>query len=259
MGIIIGILNQQSCVPTVEPFILPLSLHKGVSVPQALAVTPHIVHNSPRHSTLRIIVIRVHTPEAGGTVVMMQSQFRAHRIDIAVLPDSRGIIRRLAVGQHASVAEWVLTIRIDVLCIHRQRQPVFEFYIDTHIRIRQRKRTETHLCPHMYFFIISEIRLAGRQIHIAGSTELTGGLEDIRFLTVEERNLFHIIQREPSQVHLSVLGITELYSVVIHRGVLAAHRAHIDRLDASYSAVILKLHAGEITQRIGYGQRIKTL
>ena len=40
---------------------------------------------------------------------------------------------------------------------------------------------------------------------------------------------------------------------------LATHRADIDRLDASYSAVVLELHAGEITQRVRYTQGIEAL
>ena len=35
------------------------------------------------------------------------------------------------------------------------------------------------------------------------------------------------------------------------------HRAHIDGLYTAYPAVVLQLHTGKVTQRVGYGVRVQ--
>ena len=40
---------------------------------------------------------------------------------------------------------------------------------------------------------------------------------------------------------------------------LATHRAHINGLDTTHTAIILELNAGEIAESIGYRKRVKRL
>ena len=196
MGVIIGILEQHTCAPTLEPFILPLSLNERVSIPQSLSVSPNIIHDGSRNTPFRPIVIRVYTPETGGPVVMMQAQFGTNGVDVSVLANSGGVVRRFSGWQHTTVTEGIFAIRIDVLGIHRQRECVRQLDIYAYIRIGKRKRAETHLRTHVHTFIILKIRFAGGQIDVSGCSELSSGLEDIGFLTIIELNLLHIIERE---------------------------------------------------------------
>ena len=83
--------------------------------------------------------------------------------------------------------------------------------------------------------------------------KLAGRLEDGTLLTVVEQQLLDVVQRELSQIHLSVLGIAQLYAVVEDAQVAGAHAAHIDGLDASHASVVLQLHACKVAQRVGYG------
>ena len=117
MGVVIGILDEQACVPSVEPPVLPLRLHKGVAVPEALTVLPDVIDNRSRYAALGIVVVEMEAPETRGTIVMMKPQLGTHGIDISVLADSRGVIRRLTRRQDAAVAERVFAGRIDILGI----------------------------------------------------------------------------------------------------------------------------------------------
>ena len=198
-------------------------------------------------------------PEAGGAVVVVQSQFGSYGLYVAVLAHGRRVVGGLAVRQYAAVAEVVLTVRIDVLRIHRQRKAVGELYVDAYAWVGECERTEPHSAAYVYFLALPEVGFAGSQVHIACRTELACRLHDVGFLTVVELDFLHVVQRETSQVHLSVLGITQLYAVVIDGSMLTAHRAHVDGLDTTYAAVVFELYAGEIAQRVRYGEGIQSL
>ena len=51
---------------------------------------------------------------------------------------------------------------------------------------------------HMDTLVLLKVGLAGSQIDIAGSAELTRRLEDVGFLTVIDLYLLHVVQREAS-------------------------------------------------------------
>ena len=190
---------------------------------------------------------------------MMQPEFGPHGIDIAVLAYGGGVIGGRAVRQHALVTEGVFAVRVNVLGIEGEGQRVRQLDIDAHVGVRQRKRPKAHLRAYVCALARFKIRFARSEIDVARRTELLGGLEDIGFLAFVELDLLEVIEAETSQVHLSVLGIAELHSVVVHGGVLATHRADVDSLDTSYSTVVLELDAREITNRVCHRQGVETL
>ena len=173
----------------------------------------------------------------------MQAHFRPNGVHLTVLADGCGVICRFAIRQDTPVAERIFAIRIDIFGIEGQGEILFEFDIHSHIGISQGKGAKSHFSAHMDALVLFEIRLAGSEIDVSRRTELPRRLKNIGFLTIKELYFLHIIQRVTAQVHLSVLGISQLYSVVIHRGMLASHRADIDGLDSPHSAVVFYLHA----------------
>ena len=72
-------------------------------------------------------------------------------------------------------------------------------------------------------------------------SEVAGRLEQGTLLTVEQCNLFDIVQRELSQVYLSVLCITQLHTVVRDAQMVCSHRPNVDGLDATYATIVLQL------------------
>ena len=83
-------------------------------------------------------------------------------------------------------------------------------------------------------------------------SEVAGRLQQGTFLTVKQRNLLDIVQRELCQVYLPVLCIAQLYAVVRDAQMVGTHRADIHRLDAAHATVVLQLQTREVTQRIGH-------
>ena len=138
----------------------------------------------------------MHAPETRRAVVVMQTYLCPYGIDIAVLAHSRRVISYFTGRQYATIAEGVLAVRIDILGIKRERKVVRQFDIYAHIRIRQSERTGSHLGMDMHFLVRLKIRFTGREIDVTGGTELTGRLEDIGFLSVEELDLLHVIKGE---------------------------------------------------------------
>ena len=61
-----------------------------------------------------------------------------------------------------------------------------------------------------------------------------------------------IVEREFSEVNLAVLGVAELDSVVEDAGVVCAHRADVDGLDAADTSVVFYLHSAEVAQGVGH-------
>ena len=127
---------------------------------------------------------------------MMESQFRTHGVDISILPNGGGVVGSSAVRQYTPIAEGVFSVRMDVLGVHGEGQCFGQFDIYTQGGVDQRKRSDTHLCAYVCALARFKIRSTRREIDIAGCTELTGRLEDIGFLPVEEVDLLHVIQRE---------------------------------------------------------------
>ena len=236
-----------------------MSLHERIPVLQPLAVAPNIVDDCSGNTAVAPVVVGMYAPETRCAVVVMQPQLGTHGIDVAVLTNGSGVIRHLAIREDTAVAEGILTVRIDIFCIESERERIRQFDIHAHIRVCQRERAKAHLRAHMHAFIILKIRFAGRQIDIACRTELPRRLENIGFLALVELYLLHIIQREATQVHLSVLCIAQLHTIIIDSGMLTSHRAHIDGLDTPYSTVVFQLHAGKIANCISYCQCIQAL
>ena len=93
----------------------------------------------------------------------------------------------------------------------------------------------------------------------SGGSEILGRLENIALLTVVERDLLHVVQREAPQIDLSVLGVAQLDAVVEHGHVVSAHRADVDGLQAAHAAIVLELHAREIADGIGHREAVQPL
>ena len=74
-------------------------------------------------------------------------------------------------------------------------------------------------------------------------TKVTGGLEDGTLLSVIQSDFLHIVERELSEVYLTVLGITQLDTVVADTQVMGTHRTDIDGLDTSHTTIVLQLNS----------------
>lgn len=93
----------------------------------------------------------------------------------------------------------------------------------------------------------------------AGGSEILRRLEDVAFLTVVERDLLHVVQREAAQVDLAVLGVAQLDAVVEYGHVVGAHRTDVDGLQTAHAAVILELHACEVADGVGHREAVQAL
>ena len=51
---------------------------------------------------------------------------------------------------------------------------------------------------------------------------------------------------------MTILSVTNLYAVVEDTQMIGTHRAYINRLEATHTAVILELHPSEIAHSIGH-------
>ena len=89
--------------------------------------------------------------------------------------------------------------------------------------------------------------------------EALGRLEDGAALSIIYRDGLHIVQREASEVNLSVLRITQLKPIVEDPHVLRAHTAHIHRLESPDATVVLDLHTSKVAQGIGDTHRTESL
>ena len=86
-----------------------------------------------------------------------------------------------------------------------------------------------------------------------------GWLEDGTLLSVIERDFLHVVERELPEVYLSVLCITQCYSVVTDAKVMSTHRTDVDGLDTPYATIVLQLDAREVAQGIGHRVRVEFL
>lgn len=83
-----------------------VALREGVGVPYALAAPPHVVHDSARHTALRIVVVYLEMPLAA-VELAVDIGLEARGVDIAVLTHGGGVVGQLAGRIHAAVAELV--------------------------------------------------------------------------------------------------------------------------------------------------------
>ena len=256
VGVIVSIFCQQPRTETLSHALVQIGLQERVVVGLTLAAPPHIVHDGTGDAALRMIRVCLQVPAA----VVNQSihvGLGAHRPYVAVMACGRGIVGHGAVLVQATVAEIVFTARRDKLRIHRRayhsRQPLLP------------KRGKTEMVARGIFRLylqvpvapLGKLRPACLDIHRTGIAELRSRLEDGTLLSVVERYLIHIVHRELSQVHLSVLRIAQLDPIVEDAHMVAAHRTDVHRLDAPHSAIVLQLQAGKIAQGVGNVMRIQ--
>ena len=92
------------------------------------------------------------------------------------------------------------------------------------------------------------------RLHVDGARrcEILGRLENGALLSVVERDGFHVVEREASQVHRAVLGVADLYAVEKDAYVLASHAADVDSLQSADSPVVLDLYAREVAECVGH-------
>ena len=189
----------------------------------------------------------------------VQSRFETDRVDVAILPHSRGVIGKLAGWRDTPVPELVLTRCIEPLAVETETDCVAEFIIKRNCGIEQIKRTCTQAHFKTRFLPFGKLREAGGQIYRPGGSKLACRLEYLTFLTVIQAHSLYIVKRVFSEVHLAVLGIAELYSIVVHSHVIGAHGAYIHRLDSAHTSVVLELHARKVTQCIGNAVRPESI
>ena len=124
-------------------------------------------------------------------------------------------------------------------------------------RISQTEGTGFHGHGHVIGFI-RKSRTTRTQIERTGGTKVLGGLEDLRALTVVQRNLLDVLHGEFTQIDCTILGVTDLDTVIENTQVMGSHRTQIDGLQTTYSTIILDLHPGEITHGIRHALRVQS-
>ncbi len=143
--------------------------------------------------------------------------------------------------------------------VHRQAQLLRQFGVKEQRRIDKRKRTRFQPRTDMHILARLELRATRIEVDTPRRAELSGRLKDVTFLPVVERNLVNVLERELTQIHLPVLGVTELNTIVIDAQMVRTHRADINRLDAPYPAIVFYLHAGEETDGVCHGEAVQLL
>ena len=101
------------------------------------------------------------------------------------------------------------------------------------------------------------MRLTRLYVDTACRTEIACRLENFASLPVVQRNLFDIVHRKFSQIHLPVLSVSQLDTVVEYSYLICAHTAYVDGFQATYASVVFQLYSGKISDGIGDGKRIK--
>ena len=203
-------------------------------------------------------MVDVGFPETIGEIAL-QTALKAHGVDVAVLPGSRGVVGHLARGGNPLVAEFVLTARVGPLAVEGHAHALAELVFEEHRGVDQVERPRFERGLQVRLLARLELGPTGGEVDGTGRTELAGRLEYLTLLPVVERNLLDILEREFSQIHLAVLGIAQLDAVVIYTHVVGTHAADVDGLQTAHTAVILNLYTRKVAYGIGHRKAVEGL
>ena len=184
--------------------------------------------------------------------VAEEGRFGPEKPHVAVLPDFRGVV---SVGFR--VAEPVLSGGVHVFRVERASYSPAELVLPQQGGVDGLERTSFQ--RRLEIVGADGIETGPPRLHVegAGRGEILGRLEYRTLLSVIDGDGFHVVEREPAEVHRAVLGIAYLYAVEEHPYVLASHAAYIDRLESPDASVILYLYAGEVAERIGHAVAVQ--
>ena len=259
VSVVAGIFCVDARCPSVEELVGPLRLNESVAIPQAFSIAPHVVDYGSWNTAFRVVVICVEFPVSQCAVVVVKADFGPDCVDVAVVACCGGVVCHGAVRGRLAVAEFVAAVAVYNFGVHRQTHVFRQFNVNKHRRVDERETAGLHACAYVRFPVWGKFRPARGEIDIAGAAEFARRLQYIAFLAVEEADFVDVLERELSEIHLPVLGVAQLYAVVVHARVLAAHAPHVDGLDAANAAVVLYLHAGEVAYSVGYVERVHVL
>ena len=258
VGAVVGELRHRAAAEAWGETFLPCCLVEVVEVPLPFAAVPHVVHNGAGDAALRVVEIAFHIPIALGDDAV-QIHFGALGVDVAVLAHGGGVPCRRAVDVHTAVPELVLPAGVEESGAQRQAEVVVQFLFVEAGEAYHVARPVFHACLQVVGLAVGEPGAVGADIYRPGVAEVAGCLEDSALLTVVERHLVDVVERELPQVYLSVLGIAQFHAVVVDAEVVGAHAADVDGLDAAHAAVVFQLKAGEIAQGICHGVGVEFL
>ena len=176
---------------------------------------------------------------------------------VAILAHRGSVPGYGAVAKLLAVAKVVLASGIGVLGIERHAHVAAKAVLPAQAGIGEAKGARAHRHVEIVVFLPAELGAAGFDIHRSCRAKVARGLENLTLLTIVERNLLNVVERETAQVYLSVLGVTQLDAVVEHSQVVGAHRADVDGLDAAHSAIVLHLDSREIAYGVGNGVAVQ--
>ena len=258
VGVVAGIFCEKSCAVCRADILLPPGLHKGVAVRLAFFPLPHVVHYGSRNASVAVVGVCLCPPRPSqqGTVeVRLGSQCE----DVPVLAYGSGIVGYGAVVVLPSVTEGVVSVRREPSRADRHGDAFCQPLLPNPADAQHIAAAVSHFCLHVRRPAVAEDGLACADIHRAGVSEVGRRLEDGALLSVIHAYLLYVVHRELSEVRLSVLCVAEFYSVIIHSEMLRPHRAYVDSLYPSHTAIVLHLYSAEEAQCVGNRHGVQRL
>ena len=152
-------------------------------------------------------------------------------------------------------AEVITACGISIFGIDRHVDIICQFVFIQNAWIRQTECTRFHCGNNVVVSAGFELRTAGFDIQRSSTAKVFCGLKDFALLSVVKGNLFHILQRELSQIHCAVLGIANFYAIIENAQMMCAHRTDVNGFQAAHTAIIFDLHTGKVTQGICHAVR----
>ena len=128
-----------------------------------------------------------------------------------------------------------------------------------HRGVGQAKRPGAHGHTQVVALARCELGPLGAQIQVSCRAKVLCALEDVTLLTIVERNLVDVVEREFAQIYLAILRVAQLDAIVEHAHVVAAHRADVHRLQTAHAAIVLELHTAEVAYGVGHAVTVETL
>ena len=119
-------------------------------------------------------------------------------------------------------------------------------------RIDQTERTGFESSFQAIVLSFAKRRMTSCHVDGTGWSKILCRLKDSALLAIVEWNGLHVIQRETSQIDLSVLSISQLNAVIEYAHMLSAKSTYVDSLQTTDSSIILYLDSGKIADCISH-------
>ena len=258
VGVVGGVLGVEQRAEPLRPAVGQRALDERVGVPQPFAVAEDVVDNGSRDAALGVVGVGSHGPLSVGHL-SVEPGLHAGGVYVAVLPVGCRVVGDLAQRVAAAVAEFVPAGGVGPLAAERRADGVGDLVLVAHRGVDEPERAGLHRGLEIGPLALLEAGAPRGYVDRSGGSEILGRLENVAFLTVVERYFLHVVQREASQIDLSVLGVAQLDAVVEHGHVVGAHRADVDGFQTAHAAVVFELHAREIADGVGHRKTVQPL